>query len=159
MQYVSEWRSADNRILLDLGIRALEVFSTHVQSSISAPESGGLLLGTVHGQGMLISEATTPTRLDRQWRTLFERMPYGHRAIAKRRWRASSGTVRYLGEWHTHPEDHPNPSGTDLVEWRALAIGRTDERPVLAVIVGRKGLHVELMAASGERVQLLPISG
>lgn len=43
------------------------------------------------------------------------------------------------------------------MEWRALAVKRTDGRPVLAVIVGRKGLHVELMAASGERIQLLPI--
>jgi integrative and conjugative element protein (TIGR02256 family) len=156
MQFVSSWRSADSRILLDLGARSLEVFAAHVQSSAAAPEAGGLLLGTVHGQGMLISEATTPTRMDRQWRTLFERMPFGHRAIAKRRWRASGGTVRYLGEWHTHPEDHPHPSGTDLVEWRALANKRTDGRAVLAVIVGRRGLHVELMAASGERLQLLP---
>lgn len=44
------------------------------------------------------------------------------------------------------------------MEWRALAVKRTDGRPVLAVIVGRKGLHVELMTASGERVQLFPIS-
>lgn len=158
MQFVSSWRSADGRILLDLGTRSLEVFSAHVQSSVTAPEAGGLLLGTVHGQGMLISEATPPTRMDRQLRTLFERMPFGHRVIAKQRWKASGGTVRYLGEWHTHPEDHPHPSGTDLAEWRALAAKRTDGRPVLAVIVGRKGLHVELMAALGERLQLLPLS-
>lgn len=157
MQFVREWRSANGRILLDLGTRSLEVFSSHVQACAVAPESGGLLLGTVHGQGMLISEATTPTQMDGRWRTLFERMPFGHSAIAKRRWRASSGTVRYLGEWHTHPEDHPHPSGTDLAEWRALAVKRTDGRPVLAVIVGCRRLHVELMAASGERLQLLPI--
>jgi integrative and conjugative element protein (TIGR02256 family) len=158
MQFVSAWRSADSRILLDLGTHSLEVFLAHVQSSATAPEAGGLLLGTVHGQGMLIFEATTPTRMDRQWRMHFERMPFGHRAIAKRRWRASGGRVRYLGEWHTHPEDHPHPSGADLAEWRALAYKRTDGRAVLAVIVGRRGLHVELMAASGERVQLLPAS-
>jgi integrative and conjugative element protein (TIGR02256 family) len=156
MQFVSAWRSADSRILLDLGTRSLEVFAAHVQSSAAKPEAGGLLLGTVHGQGMLISEVTTPTRMDRQWRMFFERMPFGHRAIAKRRWRASGGTVRYLGEWHTHPEDHPHPSSTDLVEWRALAAQRTDGRAVLAVIVGRMSLHVELMEASGERVQLMP---
>lgn len=158
MQFVSSWRSSDSRILLDLGERSLEVFSAHTQSSVSTPEAGGLLLGTVHGQSMLIIYATMPTPLDRQWRTQFERMPLGHSAIAKRRWEASNGTVRYLGEWHTHPEDYPNPSVTDLVEWRALAVKRLDERPVLAVIVGRKGLHIELMAASGKRVQLLPIS-
>ncbi len=159
MQFVTSWRSTDGRVLLDLGAQALEVFSAHVQSSVAAPEAGGLLLGTVHGHGMLISEATTPTRMDRQLRTLFERMPFGHRAIAKRRWRASGGVVRYLGEWHTHPEDHPQPSGTDLAEWRALATKRTDGRPVLAVIVGRISLHVELMTALGNRVPLRPICG
>lgn len=156
MQFVSSWRSDDGRILLDLGAQSLKVFSAHVQSSAAAPEAGGILLGTVHGQGMLISEATTPTRVDRQWRSFFERMPFGHRAVARRSWRASGGTVRYLGEWHTHPEDSPHPSSTDLMEWRALATKRTDRRPILTVIVGRKGLHVELMAASGVRVQLLP---
>lgn len=157
MQYVSAWQSADGRILLELGTQVLEVFAAHAQLSVAAPEAGGLLLGTVHGQGMLITEATTPTRMDRQWRTLFERLPFGHRAIAKHRWRASSGTVRYVGEWHTHPEDLPQPSSTDLTEWRVLATKRADGRAVLAVIVGREGLHIELMAASGVRVRLLPM--
>lgn len=158
MRYVSTWQSADSRVLLELGPQVLEVFAAHAQSSASAPEAGGLLLGTVHGQGLLIIEATTPTRMDRQWRTLFERLPFGHRAIAQRRWRASGGTVRYVGEWHTHPEDYPHPSRTDLTEWRTLASKRADGRAVLAVIVGRKALHVELMAASGERVKLTSIA-
>ncbi|WP_228761631.1 hypothetical protein [Pseudomonas sp. MPC6] len=45
----------------------------------------------------------------------------------------------------THPEDYPSPSSIDLREWRALAASRIDGRPLLALIVGRKGLHLEFM--------------
>ena len=85
---------------------------------------------------------------------MFERTPLGHASIALARWRASHGTVRYLGEWHTHPEDQPTPSSLDRSEWHRLAKERKDERPLLAVIVGRKVLHVEMIPA-GEKVMLL----
>lgn len=42
----------------------------------------GLLLGSVHGTHMLIGQATVPTAWDKRFRYLFERMPYGHEAIA-----------------------------------------------------------------------------
>ncbi|WP_315974813.1 Mov34/MPN/PAD-1 family protein [Stenotrophomonas maltophilia] len=82
-------------------------------------------------------------------RTFFLRSAIGHAKLALDRWRASRGTVRYLGEWHTHPEDHPTPSGLDRAEWRRLAAGRRDERPQLSIIVGRAGLHVELVGSDG----------
>jgi len=69
--------------------------------------------------------------------------------LALDRWRATRGTVRYLGEWHTHPEDHPTPSGLDRSEWRRLATGRRDKRPQLSIIVGRKSLYVELSQSDG----------
>lgn len=72
------------------------------------------------------------------------------------RWRASRGTVRYLGEWHTHPEDYPIPSGLDRSEWRRLAAGRRDKRPQLSIIVGRHGLHVELVHSDGNCVYFQP---
>ena len=111
-------------------------------------------MGTVHGVHLLINEATAPTKWDKRFRYLFERTPLGHASIALARWRASHGTVRYLGEWHTHPEDQPTPSSLDRSEWHRLAKERKDERPLLAVIVGRKVLHVEMIPA-GEKVMLL----
>ncbi|WP_230979351.1 Mov34/MPN/PAD-1 family protein [Xanthomonas sontii] len=63
--------------------------------------------------------------------------------IAFSRWKATQGTVRYLGEWHIHPEDHPYPSCLDRSEWNRLSAQRRDKRPMLAVIVGRQSLYVE----------------
>lgn len=149
MQFLSSWATSDKSRLLHFAAGTLETFCQHVQSSDADREAGGLLLGSVHGAHLLIEQATVPTAWDKRFRYLFERMPFGHEAIALSRWTASQGTVRYLGEWHTHPEDHPHPSGLDRSEWNRLAAQRRDERSILVVIVGRKSLYVELVPSSG----------
>jgi integrative and conjugative element protein (TIGR02256 family) len=149
MPFLSSWASSDKNRLLHFSTDTLETFCQHVQSRDADREAGGLLLGSVHGAHLLIEQATVPTEWDKRFRYLFERMPFGHEAIALSRWTATQGTVRYLGEWHTHPEDYPHPSGLDRSEWNRLAARRRDKRPMLAVIVGRKSLYVELVPSSG----------
>lgn len=150
MQHMSDWSTVDGSLLVHLSEDVMQVLSINVQSG-GRPESGGILLGTVHERGLMVIAATQPSRLDRQFPYLFERMPFGHRAVARRRWKSSNGLVRYIGEWHTHPQDFPTPSGTDLAEWKKLAQVRLDKRAVLAVIVGRQTFHVEMMDAKGGR--------
>jgi integrative and conjugative element protein (TIGR02256 family) len=149
MQFLSSWATTDKGRLLHFSAGTLQTFSQHIQGSDSDCEAGGLLLGSVHGGHLLIEQATVPTVWDKRFRYLFERMPFGHEAIALSRWTATQGTVRYLGEWHTHPEDHPHPSGLDKSEWSRLSAQRRDKRPMLAVIVGRKSLYIELVPNSG----------
>lgn len=154
---MNSWATCDKRTLLHLSKTTLETFCQHIQHSDADCEAGGLLLGSVHGSHMLIEQATMPTTRDKRFRRLFERMPFGHEAIALSRWMASQGTVRYLGEWHTHPEDHPRPSSLDRSEWQRLSAERRDKRPLLAIIVGRKSLYVELTPKSGSSTALFPI--
>lgn len=150
MRHLSDWGLEDGSVLVNFSDDVRRVFEQHVQKD-DRPESGGVLLGSVHERGLLITLATTPTRLDRQFRYLFERLPFGHRTIARRHWRATAGITRYVGEWHTHPQDIPRPSQLDMDEWRKLARVRADRRPLLAVIVGRQDLHVEFSHANGQR--------
>lgn len=150
MQFISSWATSDQCSLLHFSDSVLEVFERHIQRVDLEIEAGGLLLGTIHGSNILVTEATIPTVWDKRFRYFFERMPFGHRSIALLRWQDSRGTVRYIGEWHTHPEDHPKPSGLDRDEWNKLSKQRKDNRPLLAVIVGRKSLHVELVPNTGE---------
>ena len=157
MQFMSSWATRDRAALLHFSDASLEIFNQYVQIRDVDCEAGGLLLGSVHGTHMLIEQATVPTVWDKRFRYLFERMPFGHEAIAMARWKASQGTVRYLGEWHTHPEDHPSPSGLDRSEWKRLAAKRRDRRPLLAVVVGRKSLHVEWVPNSGRGSVLVPV--
>ena len=82
-----------------------------------------------------------------------------HEHIAQKRWADSSGLVRYIGEWHTHPQDYPSPSGTDLTEWRKLAVKRKDKRPVLGLIVGRRTLYLESVPSAGDGTEFYPVDG
>ncbi|MBU2886750.1 Mov34/MPN/PAD-1 family protein [Gilvimarinus agarilyticus] len=157
MQFVSSWATNDRRSLLHFSDSCLEIFEQHAQWREDDCEAGGLLLGSVHGAHMHIEQATAPTTWDRRFRYLFERMPFGHESIALARGTLSEGTVRYLGEWHTHPEDHPRPSRLDRSEWNRLAAKRRDGRLMLAVIVGRKSLHVEMVPSSGRGSTLIPV--
>lgn len=151
MHMTNDWCSEDQRKLLHISPAAMEVLTSHVQNNAQDPESGGILLGTVHGEHLIVEQATAPTIWDIRLRTFFHRSVMGHAKFALERWRASNGTVRYLGEWHTHPEDHPIPSGLDRSEWRRVATGRRDKRPQLSIIVGRKSLYVELSQSDGGR--------
>lgn len=150
MRYIGDWSLDGGSLLLNFSEDVLEVFNDCAQNG-ELPESGGLLLGTVHATGLLVTVATRPTRWDRQFRYLFERMPFGHQTVARRLWRSSGGLTRYIGEWHTHPQDVPSPSGIDILEWQKLAKVREDGRPLLGVIVGRHMLHVELAHGDGKR--------
>lgn len=157
MQFMSSWATEDRRVLLNFSDDVLEVFRQHIQSENFESEAGGILLGTVHGNNMLITAITIPTVWDKRSRYFFERLPFGHDAIALAHWRASQGTVRYLGEWHSHPEDYPNPSDLDRSEWNHLSLKRQDKRPMLAVIVGRKNLYVKLVPGSGPGLVMIPV--
>ena len=154
---MSSWATLDRRTLVNFAGAVLEVFSAHVQLGDTDREAGGLLLGTVHGSHMLVEQATIPTALDKRFRHRFERLPFGHSAVAQSRWLQTGGQVRYLGEWHTHPEPDPNPSLFDRIEWQRLAANRNDHRAMLVVIVGRRRLHVEVVSEDGVGAVLIPI--
>lgn len=154
MRFMTTWRNPADEQFVYFSQSVLEVFQRHVQKD-DGTEAGGILLGHVRGKHLEVLEASEPTRQDRRLRYFFERMIHGHKSLADRRWQESNGLVRYIGEWHTHPQEVPRPSSIDLDEWEILAKGRSDRRPLLAVIVGRQNLHVELMHASGKRQEFL----
>lgn len=157
MQFMSSWSTDDSRTLLHFLDSSLETFNQHIQVQDTDCEAGGLLLGSVHGTHILIERATAPTAWDKRFRYLFQRMPFGHEAIALARWTESQGIIRYLGEWHTHPEDYPHPSGLDRSEWNRLSAKRRDKRPMLVVIVGRKSLYAELVPRLGRGSVFAPV--
>jgi integrative and conjugative element protein (TIGR02256 family) len=150
MRFMTTWQRLLDEQFVYLSQNVLEIFERHVQSD-EGTEAGGILLGHVRGKHLEVLEASEPTRQDRRLRYFFERMIHGHKSLADRRWQETNGLVRYIGEWHTHPQEVPSPSHIDLDEWRTLAKTRADRRPLLAVVVGRQNLHVELMHADGTR--------
>lgn len=158
MRYVSDWGSPNRRSLLSFSEAVLQVFEEHAQLRQGMPESGGLLLGKVRGEHLEVLHATRPSLRDSRHRFFFERAPFSHRNQAKRYWKESGGLIRYLGEWHTHPEAHPTPSRLDRVEWNKLAAQRQDQRPVLVAVVGTRTLWVEQVYSGKNGVRMEALS-
>tara|TARA_R110001592_G_scaffold362332_2_gene675822 strand:+ start:74 stop:544 length:471 start_codon:yes stop_codon:yes gene_type:complete len=154
MRFMTTWRRLADEQFVYFSEDVLEIFERHVQSD-EGTEAGGILLGHVRGKHLEVLEASEPTRQDRRLRYFFERMIHCHKSLADRRWQETKGLVRYIGEWHTHPQEVPSPSHIDLDEWETLAKSRVDRRPLLAVVVGRQNLHVELMHADGMREEFI----
>lgn len=120
------------------------------QDAPAKPESGGILLGYRRGKHLHVTMASVPQPADGRWRFMFERSKRAHQEIALREWRASSQTVDYLGEWHTHPEPYPSPSSFDRAEWSKIC-SRVSS-PMIFMIVGWSGEHWLGSSSTGHQV-------
>ena len=128
---------------IKVGSRPLQEMLRYRQLEEAEPEAGGVLLGRlIEGTGeVVIDEVTGPTRRDRRWRFGFFRARSGAQRRIRTAWVESQQTRNYLGEWHTHPEDHPAPSNVDLTNWaRIVAESRYEQESLIFLIVGRKSV-------------------
>jgi integrative and conjugative element protein (TIGR02256 family) len=112
---------------------------SYAQRSSGSTEAGGILLGHRRGKHLHVVRATEPSRADRRTRYQFQREIEPHQTIATRAWQESNQTIDYLGEWHSHPESNPRPSGTDLSEWKKI-LNRTGDR-IVFLIIGNSSAH------------------
>jgi integrative and conjugative element protein (TIGR02256 family) len=120
--------------------RLLEQMEVSGRASEIRNESGGLLLGFRKGLSIEIKEITFPQPRDRASPTLFRRSAFGHREKALASWKASGGTVDWVGEWHTHPNGFASPSFIDRLSWRKLA--KHSKRPMAFIIIGATSAYV-----------------
>jgi integrative and conjugative element protein (TIGR02256 family) len=121
-----------------IGPDALAMMRRYIQDDDGKPEAGGVLLGRhLLGTGdIIVDRVTTPLPGDRRGRFRFHRARRRHQEMIDRAWGESDGTCTYLGEWHTHPQDRPEPSCIDRLNWwRKLQVDRFTE-PIFFVIVG-----------------------
>ncbi|MCM2446252.1 peptidase [Rahnella sp. CG8] len=100
-------------------------------------EAAGVLIGERRGAHLVIHTISEPGEGDLQSRSSVDRCGTHHQAVVNDAFRNSSGTLQYLGEWHTHPEDYPQPSSRDRQSWRMYL---TASVPMVLIIVGRKHL-------------------
>ena len=126
---------------------ALSAIAREALRSVDGLETGGILLGYDATDGIGIRHAGGPGPNAARGKRTFMRDLDHARRLADSAWLQDRS--QWIGEWHTHPEDYPTPSGLDRSEWRRLATGRKDKRPQLSIIVGRQGLHVELVHGDG----------
>ena len=99
---------------LFLSPEVMKILDMYIQRQLNDPESGGIILGRIIADNIEVQRLSLPTAIDKCTRTTFERQHLSAQIIINYEFANSNGQVTYLGEWHTHPEDHPTPSATDL---------------------------------------------
>lgn len=122
----------------------------HRQLDGSSNEAAGVLIGERRGSHMVIYDISEPGKGDIRSRYFVDRRGPHHQAAVDDAFARSSGKLQYLGEWHTHPEDQPSPSSTDLGTWRRHLVAK--EQMVL-LIIGRK----QIWAAKKVAEKIVPL--
>jgi integrative and conjugative element protein (TIGR02256 family) len=129
----------------------------HIQRHRWSAEAGGILLGRmlVEGDAVVVDEITVPGPHDHRSRFRFLRAERPAQAVVNEAWARSGGQLNYLGEWHTHPEDAPEPSGHDRADWRRLVATQIyEQQSLFFMIAGRR----EIRAWELPRGEATPVS-
>jgi len=132
----------------------LKHLQKYQQKRANALEAGGQLLARLSLEEVVIEKATGPRPSDFRARALYvpdrltEQLEIDH---------SHKKGLHYVGDWHTHPETRPLPSGSDRESIRESFIRSTHSlRGFLLVIVGTAefplGLYVALNNADHELV-------
>jgi integrative and conjugative element protein (TIGR02256 family) len=136
--------------LLTLSAEVLHILDKYIQRKLSDPESGGIILGKVTSDTIQIQRLSTPTELDKCSRMNFERHRLSAQIVINYEHANSYGQVAYLGEWHTHPEDYPSPSSTDIkMIKQQFAQNKIHTDFLILLIQGRKSLFAALINKDG----------
>ncbi len=127
-------------------------------------ERGGILLGKVtedYSQ-FTITEVSEPSVEDSSGPLYFHRNQARAQKIINQRWKESDGEINYLGEWHTHPQINPIPSGIDyLLAWESVYKNVTEIDTIFMIIVGMTGnLYIGYQNRGMkklERINIIPL--
>ena len=130
----------------------LEHFSKHKQLQKKDHEAGGQLFAEITESLITVKVSTGPHPEDKRWRFMFSPSVKVEQEEIRKYF--ENEKLHYIGDWHTHPEQSPSPSGADI---KAIKKTYTENNNgifgILMVIVGThespKSLFVALQTESG----------
>jgi len=136
---------SEQRLVLTRSV--LEVFLKNRQQG-TEPEAGGLLFAEFDFPLIRIVEASPPHATDKRWRTLFVPNRILQRRLIKKCFKKGR---HFVGEWHTHPEPNPTPSGLDLKSMAdAFLKSQHELNYFIMAIVGNKEETLRLWVSAHE---------
>ena len=117
----------------------LKTMRKYIQVKNMDVEAGGIIIGreNLGNSNIMLEYVTEPMKNDVQTRTKYLRKDLGHLDYYKKLYDENCGIYVYYGEWHTHPEDRPCYSLTDLINWKKISKDDFKEMQY-HIIVGRK---------------------
>jgi integrative and conjugative element protein (TIGR02256 family) len=113
---VSLWFS-NSLVIVHFSDNVLDVFQRSRQLKPWAKEAGGQLFCLFEEGKVLIEGATRPGHGDKRSRYSF--WPNRSKEQKDINGQFEQG-LHYIGDWHTHPERIPNPSGEDIRKMQAV---------------------------------------
>lgn len=130
---------------------AVSAMLAHRQKSLFSREAGGQMFATLSANRWRIEAATGPRNGDR--RSRFHFWP-DRKAEQEEINRFYERGLEFVGDWHTHPEDVPRPSSSDLTSVGNVVRESRHALPgILMCIVGRReppdGLWLSFHARDG----------
>lgn len=148
----------DESIVIKIDNHLLDRIRTFCQIEKELPEAGGILLGrqNISNNNIIIEHHTEPMHGDYQTRLRFLRRDPGHLSFFQELYNNSNGTIGYIGEWHTHPEDIPQYSIIDLKNWRKIHGKSGTNQVQYHLIAGRNA--VAIWKYSGKQPYLVKIA-
>lgn len=121
----------------------LNIFHKFIQDNEESPESGGILTGKIYEDLIIILNCSEPSYLDKRSRYNFDRSYKSAQKFINEKFERSKGEEIYLGEWHTHPEDIPTPSATDINNFKkTIKNNRLNSNIHFMVIIGRISIYI-----------------
>jgi len=134
--------------------RVKTIFKFFRQDSTDKNEAGGILLGQLNKDSILITRASIPNRKDNAGKYSFVRDKTMAQLIIDYEFANSGGRTLYLGEWHTHPENVASPSSVDkLMIHEQFEKNKIHTTFLLLVILGLKKDYISIY--EGKKLKIL----
>jgi len=133
--------------------------AAHRQRRFWQSEAGGQLFARLEGGDIVIVEATGPREGDRRGRNFYRPDKAAEQAEIDAR---HPDGLHFVGDWHTHPQAYPEPSGSDLASIAdAVRRSRHDLNGFVLLVIGTlgppQGLHLSVHdGAAGYRLSPSP---
>lgn len=122
-------------ILVVISPAALETMLSFRQKKFFSREAGGQLFAAISSGTWTIEAATGPRATDKRGRYHFRP---DRREEQKEIDSFYQKGLEFVGDWHTHPQDRPHPSNSDLWSIANLISNTTHRIPgLLMCIIGR----------------------
>lgn len=139
------FNSIDGISKIKITSNVIELLNSYKQLNIFDAEAGGILIyrESIDSGNRIVEFATEPYDGDTRKRTRFYRKDNRHIEEFNRLYSQHNSIYGYLGEWHTHPENHPQYSSIDKKNWERIAAQNDDrEKVYYHVIVGIESIFV-----------------
>ena len=127
---------------VDVLSEVFDEIGKYLQNDYNKPESGGYIIGYKHKEdaNITLEKITAPQMKDCKSRVMFKIKDKIHNIILKQELKNKS---YYMGVWHTHPEESPSPSMTDLKDWvDTLYVDKTGCEYAFFIIAGTKEFRI-----------------